>query len=69
MKKKNTEFPKGWNEARVQSVLLHYEEQTEAEALAEDEAARDRETAGAFSLPRSKVPEKTSVCLANYPVL
>jgi hypothetical protein len=36
--KKNI-FPKGWDEDRVQKVIAHYEEQTEAEALAEDEAA------------------------------
>ena len=37
--KKQNRFPKGWNEARVQAVLKHYEAQTEEEAVAEDEAA------------------------------
>ena len=32
-------FPTGWDEARVNAVLRHYEEQTEDEAVAEDEAA------------------------------
>ncbi len=32
-------FPPGWDEDRVRSVLAHYEEQTQEEALAEDEAA------------------------------
>lgn len=32
-------FPPGWDEARVRRVLAHYEEQTEEEAVAEDEAA------------------------------
>lgn len=32
-------FPPGWDEERVQKVLTHYEEQTEDEAVAEDEAA------------------------------
>lgn len=32
-------FPPGWDEERVRRVLAHYEEQTEAEAVAEDEAA------------------------------
>ncbi|HVC98646.1 MAG TPA: hypothetical protein VND64_33575 [Pirellulales bacterium] len=31
-------FPRGWNEQRVQKVLAHYENQTEYEAVAEDEA-------------------------------
>src|SRR5438034_24140 len=38
MTKKNR-FPAGWNEARVNAVLRHYEEQTEDEAVAEDKAA------------------------------
>jgi hypothetical protein len=32
-------FPPGWDEERVQMVLRHYEEQTEEEAVAGDEAA------------------------------
>ena len=32
-------FPPGWDEERVRKVLTHYEEQTEDEAVAEDEAA------------------------------
>jgi hypothetical protein len=31
-------FPPEWHEERVQKVLRHYEEQTEDEAVAEDEA-------------------------------
>jgi hypothetical protein len=38
MEKKSSYSP-GWDEARVQRVLAHYEEQTEEEAVAEDEAA------------------------------
>lgn len=37
--KKQGNYPPGWDEARVSRVLAHYEEQTEAEAVAEDEAA------------------------------
>jgi hypothetical protein len=33
-----TEFPDAWDEGRVQRVLARYGEQTEDEALAEDEA-------------------------------
>lgn len=32
--------PLGWDEERVRKVLAYYEEQTEEEAVAEDEAAR-----------------------------
>ena len=33
---KKTKFPPGWDEARVQRVLDHYEAQTEDEAAYED---------------------------------
>ncbi len=36
---KQSRFPRGWDEDRVKRVLDHYENQTEAEAVAEDEAA------------------------------
>ena len=31
-------FPDGWDEEKVRRVLSHYEEQTEEDALLEDEA-------------------------------
>jgi hypothetical protein len=36
---KQTKFPRGWDAARVRRVLALYESQTDAEAVAEDEAA------------------------------
>jgi hypothetical protein len=36
---KQNRFPPGWDEQRVKRVLAHYEELTEDEAVAEDEAA------------------------------
>ena len=32
-------FPPGWDEERVRKVIAHYENQTEDEEVAEDEAA------------------------------
>ena len=55
MKKKST-FPPGWDEARVLRVLAHYEQQTEAEALAEDEAAFEDQTQTAMEVPVELVP-------------
>ena len=40
---KQNEFPPGWHEERVQSVIAYYEQQTEDEAVAEDEAASQNE--------------------------
>lgn len=55
--KKRTRFPKGWDEARVQRVLKHYDAQTEPEAVAEDEAAFERPTQTAVGVPVSLVPK------------
>ena len=32
-----TKLPKGWDDAKLRRVLAHYEEQTEQDALIEDE--------------------------------
>ena len=47
---KQPNFPQGWDEERVRRVLEHYEQQSEEEAVAEDEAAYE---STAFRLPRS----------------
>ena len=48
-------FPNGWDEDKVQRVLAHYGEQTEDEALAEDEAGIEpSETV--MNVPRDLVP-------------
>jgi hypothetical protein len=53
---KQTKLPPGWDEARVQRVLAHYETQTEAEAVAEDEAAFEAPDQALVSVPRELVP-------------
>lgn len=49
-------FPRGWNEERVRKVLAHYENQTEDEALAEDEAAYEAEGQTVMIVPTDLVP-------------
>jgi hypothetical protein len=49
-------FPSGWDEARVRKVLAHYEEQTEDEAVAEDEAALAESTQTVMAVPHELVP-------------
>jgi len=56
---KRNRFPAGWNEARVRSVLEHYERQTEEEAVAEDEAAFRRRDQAVMVVPKSLVPAIT----------
>ncbi len=49
-------FPPGWDEARVRKVLAHYENQTEDEAVAEDEAAYEAEGQTVMIVPSDLVP-------------
>jgi hypothetical protein len=49
-------FPQGWGEERVQKVLAHYENQTEEEAVAEDEAAYEAKGQTVMIIPTGLVP-------------
>jgi hypothetical protein len=51
-----SKFPSDWDEQRVQRVLAHYEEQTEEEAVAEDEAAFQDESQVVMEIPLELVP-------------
>ena len=55
--RKQAKFPPGWDEERVQRVLKHYESQSEAEAVAEDEAAYESPVETMMSVPTELVPE------------
>ena len=46
----------GWCEERVRKVLAHYEEQTEDEAVAEDEAAFENRGQTIMEIPNEFVP-------------
>jgi hypothetical protein len=50
-------FPKDWDRARVGRVLKHYEDQTDDEAAAEDEAAYDTTTHTSMNVPVDLVPK------------
>lgn len=54
--KKQKNFPPGWDEARVHRVLAYYAEQTEEEAIAEDEAAFENLSQTAMEIPIELVP-------------
>lgn len=54
--KKQSNYPPGWDEARVRRVLAHYEPQSEEEAVAEDEAAFENLTQTAMAIPLDLVP-------------
>jgi hypothetical protein len=58
---KQTRYPTGWNEERVRKLLLHYEMQTEDEAVAEDEAAFRRRDQTVMVVPKQLVPTITKM--------
>ncbi len=58
-------FPPGWDEARVQRVIAHYEAQTEDEAVAEDEAAFDDKSQTVMVIPNSLVPAVRELLLES----
>jgi hypothetical protein len=49
-------FPPGWDEQRVRRVLQHYEDQSEDETIAEDEAAFDTSDETVMKIPTELVP-------------
>ena len=54
---KQSKFPPGWDEKRVNEVLAHYESQTEEEAVAEDEAAFETAGQTVMEIPTELVPK------------
>jgi hypothetical protein len=53
---KQSKFPPGWDEERVRKVISHYEDQTEEEAVAEDEAALEDKNVAVMEVPQKLVP-------------
>ena len=62
-KEAKNQFPPGWDEARVREVIDYYEQQTEDEAVAEDEAAFADSTM--MAVPPPLVPEVREL-IARY---
>lgn len=59
--KRPNRFPTGWDEARVRTLLEHYESQTEEECVAEDEAAFRRRDQTVMVVPKDLVPTITKL--------
>jgi hypothetical protein len=54
---KQAKYPDGWDEARVKRVLAHYEQQSDEEAVVEDEGAYESTTTHtAMEVPVDLVP-------------
>jgi hypothetical protein len=58
-------YPPGSNAERVRRVLEHYEQQSEDEAVAEDEAAPELRDETFFQVPSELVP-KVRRMVADY---
>ncbi len=52
---KQSKFPKEWDDSKVQTVLSHYESQTEDDAAREDEAVLDDRTQTLMEVPKDLV--------------
>ena len=50
-------YPKGWNRKRVQSLIDHYENQSDDEAIAEAEAAYKNRQTAMIQVPLRLVPK------------
>ena len=50
------EYSQGWDEERVKRVLAYYEQQSEEEAVAEDEAAFEKNGEAVMEVPYELIP-------------
>ncbi|MGH8222157.1 MAG: hypothetical protein ACREQZ_04210 [Woeseiaceae bacterium] len=55
-KKDPNQYPPGWNAAKVKKLIAYYENQTEDEAVEEDEAAYAHEHSSMIEVPNRLVP-------------
>jgi hypothetical protein len=54
---KKQKFPPGWDEARVKSLIAHYEQMDDNEMIAEDEATQEMPGQTLMVIPTDLVPE------------
>lgn len=56
----NNRYPPGWDEQRVRRILDHYDQQSEDEAVAEDEDRYDTATRNVLEVPKEPSPKDPS---------
>lgn len=54
---KKNRYPPGWNERRVRRLIAYYKSQTEAEAIAEAEAAFEDREQTMMGVPNELAPK------------
>ncbi len=62
---KQNKFPPGWDLERVKRVLDHYEDQSEEEAVAEDEALLEMPNHTLMEVPVDLVPAVRELIAKN----
>ena len=67
MTQSSNDFPPGWDEAKAQRVIAHYESQSDDEAIAEDEAAFLDSDYSVMLIPRALVPAVHELLSASEP--
>ncbi|HVS82367.1 MAG TPA: hypothetical protein VHE60_11600 [Pyrinomonadaceae bacterium] len=60
-------YPPGWDEERVKRVLAHYEQQSEEQAVAEDEAAFENNGAAVIEVPYELIPAIRELIAKHQP--
>lgn len=60
-------YPPGWDEERVRRVLAHYEQQREEEAVAEDEAAFEKNDQTVMEVPYELIPAIRELIAKHQP--
>jgi hypothetical protein len=58
-------YPRGWNRKTIQELAEHYEQQTEEDAAAEDEAAFRDPQHTVMLVPRALVPRVQKLLAAH----
>jgi hypothetical protein len=53
---KQQTFPEGWDDARVKRLIAHYDQMSDEELIAEDEAAEKTEDHTVMIVPSALVP-------------
>lgn len=62
---KKEPLPEGWTEEKVEEILRHYENQTDEEAMAEDEAAWKSPHGTMIQVPNELLPAVRAL-VAHY---
>jgi len=65
MKKSPNKYPKGWDGKKIKALARHYDQQTEDEEVAEDEAAFNDADQVVMLVPRELVPKVERLLAAH----